>query len=67
MLFQFLGRGLAQYGGTPYFLPDSKSSLSGFSNEVLFVSEFILEGAKTCLGQCIFLNLFQAMIDAHLF
>ena len=47
--------------------PDSINSLKGLSNEVLFVSEFILEGAKTYLGQCTCLNLFQAMIDAYLF
>ena len=35
MLFQFLGRGLAQDGAKPNFSPDSKSSLSGLSNEVL--------------------------------
>ena len=44
MLFQFLGRGLAQDDAMPNFLPDSNSSLSGLSNEVLFVSEFISKG-----------------------
>ena len=44
MLFQFLGRALAQDGVTPNFSCDSNSSLSGLLNEVLFVSEFILEG-----------------------
>ena len=41
VLFQFLGPGLAQDGATSNFLPDSKSSLLGLSNEVLFVSEFL--------------------------
>ena len=40
VLFQFLGPGLAQDGATSNFLPDSKSSLLGLSNEVLFVFEF---------------------------
>ena len=40
MLFQFLGPGLSQDGATSNFSPDSKSSLSGLSNEVLFVSGF---------------------------
>ena len=44
MLFQFLGHGHPQVSATPNSLPDSKSSVSGLSNEVLFVSEFISEG-----------------------
>ena len=44
MLFQFFGRSHAHGGATPIFLPDSNSSLSGLSNEVLFLSEFISEG-----------------------
>ena len=43
MLFQFLGRCLAQDGATPNFSPDSNSSLSGLSNKVLFDFEFISE------------------------
>ena len=46
VLFQFLGPGLAQDGAMSNFLPDSKSSLSGLSNEALFVSEFISEDDK---------------------
>ena len=46
MLFQFLGPGFAQDGATSNFSPDSKSSLSGLSNEALFVSEFISEDDK---------------------
>ena len=45
MLFQFLGPGLAQDGATSNFSPDSKSSLSGLSNEVLFVSGFFRKSA----------------------
>ena len=41
VLFQFLGPRLAHDGATPNFSPDSKSSLLGLSNEVLFVSEFL--------------------------
>ena len=37
VLFQLRGPGLAQDGATYNFLPDSKSSLSGLSNEVFFV------------------------------
>ena len=44
VLFQFLGPGLAQDGATSNFSPDSKSSLSGLSNEVLFVSELLWDG-----------------------
>ena len=44
MLFQFLECCLAQDGAMPNFSPDSNSSLSGLSNELLFVSEFISEG-----------------------
>ena len=45
VLFQFLGPGLVQDGATSNFLPDSKSSLSGLSNEVLFVSGFFRKSA----------------------
>ena len=45
MLFQFLGPGLAQDGATSNFSPNSKSSLSGLSNEVLFVSGFLRKSA----------------------
>ena len=46
VLFQFFGPGLAQDGATSNFLPDSKSSLLGLSNEVLFVFEFLEKIAK---------------------
>ena len=45
ILFQFFGPGLAQDGATSNFSPDSKSSLSGLSNEVLFVSGFFGKSA----------------------
>ena len=45
MLFQFLGPGLAQNDATSNFSPDSKSSLLGLSNEVLFVSGFFRKSA----------------------
>ena len=45
VLFQLRGPGLAQDGATSNFSPDSKSSLSGLSNEVLFVSGFFRKSA----------------------
>ena len=42
--FQLRGRGHPQDNATPSFFPDSKSFILGVSNEVSFVSEFLLEG-----------------------
>ena len=38
VLFHFWGRGHPQDDAIPNFFPDSKSSLQGLSNEILFVS-----------------------------
>ena len=46
VLFHLLRRCHAQNDAIPNFLPDSKSSFPGLSNELLFVSEFISEGKK---------------------
>ena len=42
----FSGRGYLQDNAMPNTLPDSKNSLSGLSNEVLFASELLFEGGK---------------------
>ena len=47
VLFQSDGPGHPQNDATPSFFPDSKSSISGLSNEVSFVSEFFWEGGKS--------------------
>ena len=47
VLFQFWGRGYRQDDAMFIFISYSKSSLSGLSNEVLSVSEFISEGDQT--------------------
>ena len=46
MLFQLSGRGNSNNDATPDFFPDSNSSILGLSNEILFVSEFLLEGGQ---------------------
>ena len=45
VLFQLRGPGLTQDGATFNFSPDSKSSLSRLSKEVLFVSGFFRKSA----------------------
>ena len=44
VLFQLRGRGHPQNYATPNIFPDSKSLLSGLSNEVLLVPEIYLKG-----------------------
>ena len=46
VLFQFRGNGQAQDDALTYFLPDSKSSILGLSNNVSFVSEFLCENSQ---------------------
>ena len=46
VLFQLSGRGNSNDDATPNFVPDSNSSILGLSNEILFVSEFLLEGGQ---------------------
>ena len=40
------GHGNSNNDDTPDFVPDSNSSILGLSNEILFVSEFFLEGGQ---------------------
>ena len=46
VLFQLSGRGNSNDDATPSFDPDSNSFILGLSNEILFVSEFLLEGGQ---------------------
>ena len=46
VLFQLRGHGHPQHDATPNILPDSKSLLLGFSNEVSFVSELLWDGCQ---------------------
>ena len=43
VLFQLSGPGNSNNDTIPDFVPDSNSSVLGLSNEILFVSEFLLE------------------------
>ena len=45
-LFRLSGRGNSNDDATPSFDPDSNSYILGLSNEILFVSEFLLEGGQ---------------------
>ena len=44
VLFQLRGRGHPQNDATPSFFLNSKSPISGLSNDISFVSYFLLEG-----------------------
>ena len=46
VLFQLRGYGHLQDDARPNFFPDSKSLISGFSNDVSFVSEFFRKDGK---------------------
>ena len=46
VLFWLSGRGNSNDDATPSFDPDSNSIILGLSNEILFVSEFLLEGGR---------------------
>ena len=46
VLFRLSGRGNYNDYATPSFDPDSNSFILGLSNEILFVSEFLLEGGQ---------------------
>ena len=43
-LFRLSGSGNSNDDATPNFNPDSNSFILGLSNEIFFVSEFLLEG-----------------------
>ena len=46
VLFWLSGRGNSNDDATPNFDPDSNIFILGLSNEILFVSEFLLEGGQ---------------------
>ena len=46
VLFRLSGCDNFNYDATPSFDPDSNSFILGLSNEILFVSEFLLEGGQ---------------------
>ena len=46
LLFHLSGRGSHHNDGTLNFISDSSSCMLGFSNEILFVSGFFLEGSQ---------------------
>ena len=46
VLFRLSGHGNSNDDATPSFDPDSNSFILGLSNEILFVSEFLLEGGQ---------------------
>ena len=46
VLFQLSGRGNCNDDVMPSFDPDSNNFILGLSNEILFVSEFLLEGGQ---------------------
>ena len=46
VLFRLSGRGNSNDYATPSFDPDSHSFILGLSNEILLVSEFLLEGGQ---------------------
>ena len=46
VLFRLSGRGNSNDDATPNFNPDSNSFILGLSNEILFVSDFLLEGGQ---------------------
>ena len=46
VLFRLSGRGNSNDDATPNFDPDSNIFILGLSNEILFVSEFLLEGGQ---------------------
>ena len=46
LLFRLSGRGNSNDDATPNFDPDSNIFILGLSNEILFVSEFLLEGGQ---------------------
>ena len=46
VLFQLSGRGNPHDDATPNFISDSSSCISGLSNELSFVSEFLLKGGQ---------------------
>ena len=49
VLFQLRGHGHPQDDNTPNFFRDSKSSISGISNEVSFVFKLFLDGRQNSL------------------
>ena len=46
LLFQLSGRGNPHDDATPNFISDSSSCILGLSNELSFVSEFLLKGGQ---------------------
>ena len=46
VLFRLSGRGNSNDDATPNFDPDSNIFILGLSNEILFVSDFFLEGGQ---------------------
>ena len=47
LLFQLSGCGNRHDDAMPNFISDSSSCILGLSNELSFVSEFLLKGGKT--------------------
>ena len=47
LLFQLDGCGHSQDDATPSFFPDSKTSITGLSIELSFVSEIFCKGGKS--------------------
>ena len=46
VLFRLSGRGNSNDDAMPNFNPDSNSFILGLLNEILFVSDFLLEGGQ---------------------
>ena len=53
LLFQLSGRGNPHDDASPNFISDSISCISGLSNELSFVSEFLLKGGQNSQNVCL--------------